>query len=70
MTKARVPDVLRINGDIADLMISPVVSADDSDTREDLVELFDKYHFRMIPVVDAKDHLLGSIHHEDIMKGE
>jgi CBS domain-containing protein/sporulation protein YlmC with PRC-barrel domain len=55
---------------LADLMISPVVSADDSDTREDLVELFDKYHFRMIPVVDAKDHLLGSIHHEDIMKGE
>ena len=51
------------------LMVSPVVSADETDTREDLVELFVKYHFRMIPVVDGKDHLLGSIHHKDIMKG-
>ena len=55
---------------LADVMTSPVVSADASDTREDLVELFNKYHFSMIPVVDAKDHLLGSIRHEDVMKGE
>jgi len=54
---------------LGDLMVSHVVTADESDTREDLIELFAKYHFRMIPVVDAKDHLLGVIQHADIMKG-
>jgi Mg/Co/Ni transporter MgtE len=33
------------------------------------VELFLKYHYRMIPVVDAQDRLLGVIHFNDIMKG-
>ena len=37
--------------------------------REDLAELFAKYHFRMLPVVDERDHLLGVIHYRDIMKG-
>ena len=37
--------------------------------KDDMAELFAKYHFRMLPVVDAKDHLLGVIHYNDIMKG-
>jgi len=54
---------------LGDLMASPVVTAQQDDVREDLAELFAKYHFRMIPVVDPKDRLLGVIHYNDIMRG-
>ncbi len=54
---------------LGEIMTSPVVCAEADDTRDDLVEIFAKYHFRMIPVVDKQDHLLGAIHYNDIMKG-
>jgi len=54
---------------LGDLMAAPVVSADENMVREDLAALFAKYQYRMIPVVDAKDHLLGVVHYKDIMKG-
>jgi magnesium transporter len=54
---------------MGDLMGSPVVSADDDDVREDIAELFAKYHYRMLPVVDKQDHLLGVVRYNDIMKG-
>jgi magnesium transporter len=54
---------------LGDLMTSPVVSADEDILRDDLAALFSKYQYRMIPVVDAKDHLLGVVHYKDIMKG-
>jgi Mg/Co/Ni transporter MgtE len=50
-------------------MVAPVVSAQEDDTRETLEELFVKYHFRMIPVVDARDRLIGIIRYNDIMTG-
>ena len=54
---------------LGDLLVSPVVSAEEDHTRDDLADLFAKYHYRMIPVVDARDHLLGVVHYNDIMKG-
>jgi magnesium transporter len=54
---------------LGEIMASPVVSAEEDDTQEDVVELFAKYHYRMIPVVDPRDHLLGVIHYKDIMQG-
>jgi Mg/Co/Ni transporter MgtE len=54
---------------LGELMVSPVVSAEADDVREDLEEMFAKYHYRMVPVVDRGDHLLGVIHFKDIMKG-
>jgi CBS domain-containing protein len=54
---------------LGDLMVSPVVAAQQDDLRDDLAELFAKYHFRMIPIVDARDHILGVIHYHDIMRG-
>lgn len=54
---------------LADLMGFPVVGAEADDLREDLEELFAKYQYRMMPVVDRSDHLLGVIHYKDIMKG-
>ncbi len=53
---------------IEEIMGSPVVSAEQDDTQEDLEQIFSKYHYRMIPVVDAQDHLLGVIRYKDIMK--
>jgi CBS domain-containing protein/sporulation protein YlmC with PRC-barrel domain len=52
-----------------DLMVTSVVAAEEDDNREDLAELFAKYHYRMIPVVDVGDHILGVIHFNDIMEG-
>ena len=54
---------------LGELMVAPVVAAESDDLREDLEELFAKYHYRMVPVVDRGDHLLGVIHYKDIMKG-
>ncbi len=53
---------------IEEIMGAPVVSAEQDDTQEDLEQIFSKYHYRMIPVVDAQDHLLGVIRYKDIMK--
>jgi len=56
------------NTTLGEIMVSPVVSAEINDMREDLAELFAKYHYRMIPVVDEQDRILGVIHYNDIMK--
>lgn len=53
---------------LEEIMISPAISVDDTDPRDDLHPLFAKYHFRMLPVVDVKDHLLGVIRYDDVMK--
>ena len=55
--------------ELADIMVSPVVTADKDTSREDLVEMFAKYHYRMLPVVDSEDRILGVIFYNDIMKG-
>jgi magnesium transporter len=54
---------------LGDLMVSPVVAAEADDLKDDLAEMFAKYHYRMIPVANEKDCLLGVIHYNDIMKG-
>jgi magnesium transporter len=54
---------------VGSIMAYPVVSAEEDDLREDLAEIFAKYHYRMIPVVDGGDHILGVIMYHDIMKG-
>ena len=38
----------------AKLMVAPVVAAEADDVHDDLAELFAKYHYRMIPVVDRE----------------
>ena len=59
----------RDDATIADIMISPVIAAEDEDLRDDLQELFAKYHYRLLPVTDARDHLLGVVRYNDVMKG-
>jgi magnesium transporter len=58
------PDDRRLD----DIMSSSVVSADEDKTREDLEEMFAKYHYRMIPVVDGQDRLLGIVRYNDLVQ--
>jgi magnesium transporter len=44
---------------LREMMISPVVSAPSDSIREDLVDLFARYQFHLIPIVDEHDRLLG-----------
>lgn len=53
---------------LADLMVSPVVSVEETDSEEDLAAIFVRYQYRMIPVVDAQDRILGVIRYDDIMR--
>jgi len=53
---------------ISDIMSSPVIVAEDSAYAEDLAKLFAKYHFHALPVVDAKDKILGIVRYKDIMQ--
>jgi magnesium transporter len=54
---------------IGEIMTAPVVTAEENDERKDLAEMFAKYHYRMIPVVDGQDKILGTIRYNDVMKG-
>jgi magnesium transporter len=54
---------------LGEIMVAPAISVEDKDPRDDLHPLFAKYHFRMLPVVDGKDNILGVIRYEDVMKG-
>jgi magnesium transporter len=53
---------------LGELMIAPVVTAERDALREDLRAMFAKYQFRMLPVVDGEDHLLGVVRYKDLMK--
>jgi magnesium transporter len=54
---------------LGELMASPVVTAEQDCLRGDLVALLAKYQFRMLPVVDTHDRLLGVVRYKDMMKG-
>ncbi len=54
---------------VGEIMTSPVVSAEADDTQEDVAQIFAKYHYRMLPVADPEDHILGIIRQSDILKG-
>ena len=55
--------------ELEQIMTGPAVAADATDIREDLTVLFQKYHYRMIPVVNAGDQIQGVIRYNDVMKG-
>ncbi len=54
---------------VTEIMTAPVITAEEEDLREDIEALFTKYHFRMLPVADRRDHLLGVIRYTDVMRG-
>lgn len=52
---------------LVDIMVSPVVTAEEETLRDDLEELFNKYQYRMIPIVDRNDKLVGVVKDKDII---
>ncbi|MHB8839567.1 MAG: magnesium transporter MgtE N-terminal domain-containing protein [Gemmatimonadaceae bacterium] len=58
----------RESATLEELMVSPVVSVDSELGEQDVAELFEKYNWRMLPVVDAGDHLLGVIGYKDVRR--
>jgi CBS domain-containing protein/sporulation protein YlmC with PRC-barrel domain len=52
---------------LSDIMSTSVVSVETDKTRRNLDEIFRKYHYRMVPVVDTQDHLLGVIRSNDLI---
>ena len=53
---------------LGDVMSPSVVSAEEDKTRDDLEEILAKYHYRMIPIVDGQDRLLGIVRYNDLMQ--
>jgi magnesium transporter len=53
---------------LSDLMMAPPVAADANLVKEDVVDLFAKYHFQLLPVTDEGDHIVGVIGYKDIMR--
>lgn len=54
---------------LAEIMTSPVVTAGADDLRDDLAEIFLKYHYRLLPIVDETDRILGVVRYNELMKG-
>jgi magnesium transporter len=54
---------------LGEIMATPVVSAEEENVQDELAEMFAKYHYRMIPIVDAQDRILGVVRYNDLMKG-
>jgi magnesium transporter len=52
------------------IMTSPVAAAEDTLPRDDLEELLSKYNFRMLPVVDARDHLKGVVLYNELVRDD
>jgi CBS domain-containing protein/sporulation protein YlmC with PRC-barrel domain len=53
---------------LEELMVAPAVAATVDMVEQDVVDLFAKYHFQLLPVVDAGDHIIGVIRYKDIMR--
>jgi CBS domain-containing protein/sporulation protein YlmC with PRC-barrel domain len=53
---------------LEELMVAPAVAATVDMVEQDVVDLFAKYHFQLLPVVDAGDHITGVIRYKDIMR--
>jgi magnesium transporter len=59
--------LMRDEAPLSDIMSTSVVSVEADKTRKVVDEVFRKYHFRMVPVVDTQDHLLGVIRSNDLI---
>lgn len=52
---------------IADIMVEDVVKCETGDDQEDVADLFKKYDFMALPVVDAENRMIGIITIDDIV---
>ncbi len=52
---------------LKDIMSTSVVCAEETKSVEEVEDIFDKYNFRMVPVVDTHDRLVGTIRANDLI---
>ncbi len=52
---------------LEEIMISPVVSVEEEELKEELEDMFEKYDYKMLPVVDFKNRLIGVVDQNDVM---
>lgn len=55
---------------LSDVMVRNVIAIEPGDTREDVEEIFKRYFFRAIPVVDDQDRIIGVIRYKDMFIDE
>jgi magnesium transporter len=53
---------------LKDIMTTSVICLGPESTLKEASELFSRYDFRAIPLVDEDDHLLGVVHYRDVMR--
>lgn len=53
---------------LSSIMVPPVVTAEKDDMQEDLAEMFAKYNYRMIPVVDGRGGIIGVVYSDDVQE--
>lgn len=51
---------------LAEIMTDNVISFGPDETLKDAIEMFERYSFRAIPVIDATNHVLGVVSYRDI----
>lgn len=54
---------------LSSIMSSPAIAARLGEERAGVESVLRKYHFRMLPVVDEKDRMLGVIRYADVVNG-
>ncbi len=55
---------------LEDIMATEVITLNPGDTLQQAAEMFSRYHFRALPVVDEQEHIQGVIPYRDIMNLE
>ncbi len=55
---------------MGEIMDAPPVCIEADDERDAVEELFARYHYRMLPVVDPQNRLLGVVRYKDVMRQE
>lgn len=53
---------------LEELMVSPAVAVEAEMVEADVLELFEKYNWRMLPVVDSGERLLGVVGYKDVRR--
>lgn len=55
---------------LSDIMVKNVITVEHDDAKDDVIELFKRYYFRAMPVVDEQDRLIGVLRFKDLFIGQ
>jgi len=55
---------------LKDIMAKNVISVEPDDAKDDVIDIFKRYLFRAIPVVDKQDRIIGVVRIKDLFIGQ